>query len=179
MCWAAVAPPASKQIGWQLPMCVALRACRPAEELVAEVGRLLAGSSHSGLLLILDPLLLPLLAGVLRGTAQLRGGSHAAPPGALPGEAERADMAARGHAWALLGAARLHLARPPPGGGPGRQARAQARAPAARAGRGRRAGAGGGRSDSSCWWQSRAPEPDNSAKLCAAAGEVCCVCTEG
>ncbi|EIE25917.1 hypothetical protein COCSUDRAFT_12734, partial [Coccomyxa subellipsoidea C-169] len=75
---------------------------------------LLASSSHSLLVQLLQPVLLPLLALVLEGSQATR----AAGPAAAYGAQTLSLEAKRGAAWVLLGAARLHLASPPPGTDP-------------------------------------------------------------
>ena len=93
-------------------------ACR-TEALVQRIMQLLAASSHSGLAQLRQPLLRPLLTGVLQGSARLRASMQAAGgPAVEEGEVLRADQAARGVAWAYLGALRLHLVLPPPGADP-------------------------------------------------------------
>jgi len=92
---------------------------------VQRLGELLAASSHAPLRALLQPALLPAAAVALRYSAlahsNAAGDSAArtlecvAEPGSeLATEAARA----RGRAWALLGLARLHLARPPAGADP-------------------------------------------------------------
>ena len=63
---------------------------------------------------LLQPVLLPLLALVLEGSQATR----AAGPAAAYGAQTLSLEAERGAAWVLLGAARLHLASPPPGTDP-------------------------------------------------------------
>ena len=82
------------------------------------LGQLFGSSSLATLTQLLQPVLLPLCAAVLHGAAQLRAKFTAKPGSALDPEALRADQAARGAAWAYLGAARLHLVLPPTGADP-------------------------------------------------------------
>ena len=96
--------------------------CRDAAA-VQRLGELLAASSHAPLRALLQPALLPAAAAALRCAALAHG--DAAGDGARlerdagPGSGHAAEAAsARGRAWALLGLARLHLARPPAGADP-------------------------------------------------------------
>jgi midasin len=89
--------------------------CRPGE-LLQQLAQLLERASHAGIAQLLQPLLLPACAAVLQGAAQLH--ASAAAGGASSPETLRADQAARGAAWAYLGAVRLHLVLPPAGADP-------------------------------------------------------------
>ena len=84
------------------------------EGFTEQVGDLLATSSHSLLVQLLQPVLLPLLTLVLEGSYAAR----AADPAAAYSAETLSAEAKRGAAWVLLGAARLHLASPPPGADP-------------------------------------------------------------
>lgn len=79
-------------------------------ELVSHAILLLEQSMHQGLRSMVQPVLAPLLQCLHEGTLQA-----AAAQTSIPAAGWHMKMAVKGHAWLLLGCARLHLVQPPAG----------------------------------------------------------------